>query len=315
MNNPLVSFCLITYNQEKFILDALQGAVSQDYENIEIIVSDDCSTDDTYTIIGSFFENYKGNKKVILNRNAENIGIREHCNKILRELSHGDIIVLAAGDDVSLPERCSESVRIMKKHPEVSSLSCSSLKVDENLRTLNSYTAGTHWITGGYSLYSLSDYVLFYDWLIFSGDSRVIRRSVVDAFPPLRYPSAEDIFLFIRSLYIGSIALIRKPLVLYRQHCDSVMWQEREKEEKNIYATQEDIENFRNTTEKQIWEDFEYAIRNGYIEEQCREMVGEKLEWVLSYLRPKLPPLPPKHSKKYYRLKRFVGRVVNLFIR
>ena len=54
MNNsqclPLVSFCILTYNQEKFIEDAIKGALSQEYDNLEIIISDDGSTDRTYDI-------------------------------------------------------------------------------------------------------------------------------------------------------------------------------------------------------------------------------------------------------------------------
>ena len=49
--NPLVSFGIITYNQEQFILDTLKGAVSQEYDNMEIIVSDDNSTDKTFEIV------------------------------------------------------------------------------------------------------------------------------------------------------------------------------------------------------------------------------------------------------------------------
>ena len=52
--NPLVSFGIITYNQEQFILDTLKGAVSQEYDNMEIIVSDDNSTDKTFEIVESF---------------------------------------------------------------------------------------------------------------------------------------------------------------------------------------------------------------------------------------------------------------------
>ena len=48
--NPLVSFGIITYNQEQFILDTLKGAVSQEYDNMEIIVSDDNSTDKTFEL-------------------------------------------------------------------------------------------------------------------------------------------------------------------------------------------------------------------------------------------------------------------------
>jgi glycosyltransferase involved in cell wall biosynthesis len=45
---PLVSLCIFTYNQEKYIREAVEGALSQDYPNLEIIISDDNSTDSTY---------------------------------------------------------------------------------------------------------------------------------------------------------------------------------------------------------------------------------------------------------------------------
>ena len=57
--NPLVSFGIITYNQEQFILDTLKGAVSQEYDNMEIIVSDDNSTDKTFEIVESFVKSYE----------------------------------------------------------------------------------------------------------------------------------------------------------------------------------------------------------------------------------------------------------------
>ena len=72
---PLVSFCIITYNQENYILDALNGAVNQDYENLEIIVSDDCSKDNTFGVIENFVKTYQGRHKIILNRNYDDFYI------------------------------------------------------------------------------------------------------------------------------------------------------------------------------------------------------------------------------------------------
>lgn len=51
MNNPLVSICIPTFNGEKFIAEALQSAINQTYKNIEIIISDDDSSDDTLKIV------------------------------------------------------------------------------------------------------------------------------------------------------------------------------------------------------------------------------------------------------------------------
>ncbi len=47
MKTPLVSVCIITYNSAKFVVEALESIKSQTYKNIELIISDDCSTDNT----------------------------------------------------------------------------------------------------------------------------------------------------------------------------------------------------------------------------------------------------------------------------
>ncbi|TIC83442.1 glycosyltransferase family 2 protein [Crenobacter intestini] len=110
MNNPKVSFLIITYNQEHLVEDALRGAVSQDYDNLEIIVSDDCSSDATFEKIKAFFDNYDGPHQVVVNRNETNKGIGSNLN-VAVSLSSGDLIFVSAGDDVSLPNRVSSVVR------------------------------------------------------------------------------------------------------------------------------------------------------------------------------------------------------------
>ena len=48
---PLVTFALFTYNQERYVREAVEGVLAQTYEPLEIIISDDCSTDMTFSII------------------------------------------------------------------------------------------------------------------------------------------------------------------------------------------------------------------------------------------------------------------------
>lgn len=108
-SHPLVSFLLITYNHEQFISDALESAFLQKYSPLEIIVSDDCSTDNTYKIIDDIASSYKGSHKIILNRNPENLGLAGNLNRAW-ELCNGDFIVAAGGDDISLPDRTGKLV-------------------------------------------------------------------------------------------------------------------------------------------------------------------------------------------------------------
>lgn len=99
-----VTFFLLSYNQAPFIREAVRAALAQDYSPLEIILSDDCSTDDTYAIIEEEVAGYDGPHIVRLNRNEENLGVTAHLN-LSFELSTSELIVFAAGDDISRSDR------------------------------------------------------------------------------------------------------------------------------------------------------------------------------------------------------------------
>ena len=69
---PLITFLVYSYNQENNIRKALDGALSQTYSPLEIIVSDDCSSDKTFDIIKEVTDAYQGPHKLIVNRNEKN---------------------------------------------------------------------------------------------------------------------------------------------------------------------------------------------------------------------------------------------------
>src|SRR4051812_14586565 len=103
-HKPLLSFCLVAYNQAAFIRDAVEAALSQTYSPLEIILSDDCSSDVTFEIIREVASAYSGPHLVRVNRTARNCGLCQHVNQVA-ELARGELIIVAAGDDISLPER------------------------------------------------------------------------------------------------------------------------------------------------------------------------------------------------------------------
>ena len=107
---PLVTFAILTFNQEKYIRQAVESALSQDYANLEIIVSDDCSSDKTIDIAARVVEFYKGPHRVVIRRTQRNAGTLLHLADVA-SISNGRLIVLAAGDDVSKEYRVSTLVR------------------------------------------------------------------------------------------------------------------------------------------------------------------------------------------------------------
>ncbi|MZR13830.1 glycosyltransferase [Maritimibacter sp. DP07] len=103
-SRPLVTFLLISYNQEDYIRSAVEGAFAQNYEPLEIILSDDCSNDRTFDILKELAESYDGPHRVHVRQNTKNSGTLRHLQLAVDE-AKGAFIVLAAGDDVSRPNR------------------------------------------------------------------------------------------------------------------------------------------------------------------------------------------------------------------
>ena len=112
MDRPLVSFCLKSYNQRQYILAALEGALAQTYRPLEIVISDDGSTDGSWEAIQEKVAAFRATASgevlarlsFVLNRNETNLGNLGNWERIC-ELAHGALLVKADGDDVSLPER------------------------------------------------------------------------------------------------------------------------------------------------------------------------------------------------------------------
>ena len=108
-DKPLVTLALFAYNQSAYVREAIAGALAQDYSPLEIILSDDCSCDDTFEIMQQAAQSYRGPHTILLNRNPENLNIGGHVNQIGR-MASGRLILAAAGDDISSPDRTTRLV-------------------------------------------------------------------------------------------------------------------------------------------------------------------------------------------------------------
>jgi len=105
-DRPLVTFAVFAYNQEKYIREAVEGAFAQTYSPLEIILSDDCSSDRTFEIMDEMAMRYCGPHLVKVRRGQTNLGTLGHVLTVSRQ-SRGKLIVVAAGDDISIPGRTS----------------------------------------------------------------------------------------------------------------------------------------------------------------------------------------------------------------
>ena len=111
---PAASFILLSYCQEDTIAGAVQSLLDQECEPIEIIISDDASTDNTFAKAQQVAENYSGPHKLILRRNETNLGVNQHIELAI-SIASSELMIWTAGDDINTPNRAQ---RIIDCHRE-----------------------------------------------------------------------------------------------------------------------------------------------------------------------------------------------------
>lgn len=206
-NNILVSFIIVSYNQEEYISSALDSAFSQDYKNIQYIISDDGSTDKTPDIIKSFLEN----KKCIFLSNEINLGIVGNLNQAF-SYAKGDIIIVMAGDDMSESNRVSTIVQYFNDSPNTFGLYSNTTDIDKfgNIVENSEYGDKYHARNGNMTVMNF----LKHD-LGMLGCSAAYRKEIIAQPLPSGLPS-EDKYLTLKCLLNGNIKYINEKLVRYR---------------------------------------------------------------------------------------------------
>lgn len=112
-NLPLVSVVMPTYNQENLVAASIESVVMQDYANLELVISDDGSTDGTQAVIEHYAGRYPERIKALLW--AENVGITGNARRN-RDACRGKYIAWTAGDDLMYPGKISRQVAYMERH-------------------------------------------------------------------------------------------------------------------------------------------------------------------------------------------------------
>ena len=113
---PLVSVALATYNGAQYLRDQLDSIYNQTYKNIEVIVCDDCSVDDTVNILKEYKKRY-GLKFCV---NEQRLGFVKNFEKAIG-LCKGDYIALCDQDDIWMPEKIETLIKNINGHPIICS--------------------------------------------------------------------------------------------------------------------------------------------------------------------------------------------------
>jgi glycosyltransferase involved in cell wall biosynthesis len=217
-DKPLVTLALLAYNQERFVREAVEGALAQTYQPLEIILSDDCSEDRTLEVMTGLVQAYAGPHQVRIRKSSRNLGIGSHVSEVLAA-STGDFVVFAAGDDISAPERVSRLVATWLALDRKADCIFSNVRtIDEHGVLLGQWCK----TSDPQHAKSLEEALERQSCWVY-GCSAAYARSLYDTFGPIEADVVhEDMVLPFRALLGGGIAYVPECLVDYRRHGNNV---------------------------------------------------------------------------------------------
>lgn len=208
---PRISLLVLTYQQRSMLDHAVASAFAQQGPPIEIVLSDDGSTDGSFERLTELASAYRGPHRVIVRPRSANLGIARHYNALLAFAS-GELLVTAAGDDASTPDRVRRLVDAWDANGRRADLIASHL-VDMDT------TGGLHDVI---HVDDLAQWRGLDDWALnrphVVGASHAFTRRMMARFGPLIDGLAyEDQAMVFRALAMGGAITVDAPLVHYRR--------------------------------------------------------------------------------------------------
>ena len=213
MTKPLVSIVIPAYDAAPFLREALDSLLAQTYDNVEIILLDDASTDATPEIAAE----YTG--AIAYVRQLTNLGIYDNINVGI-SLAHGDLIATYHADDIYLPTIVEAQVNYLNAHPEVGAVFCADILVDaEGLEYARLVLPPE--IRGEKPLDypTVLNALLTYKNRFLVSPTMMVRASVhheVGVYRQVQYRNTSDVEMWLRIARRYPIAVIESHLMKYR---------------------------------------------------------------------------------------------------
>jgi glycosyltransferase involved in cell wall biosynthesis len=213
---PKVSILIPCFNQESVITETVLSALDQTYENVEVVVSDDASTDSTPRLLEDLQKQYHPKLKVFLN--DTNLGVTKNHTRGLLECT-GEYIAFLDGDDLFLPEKIEKQVNFMSERQE-----CTICYHDVDV--FDSATGSNLYLWSeriGVREGNIKDLVRFGNYL--PAVAVMVRKKDL---PPTGYDERikvySDWFLWLCTLYHGKgrICYMDEVLAKYRRHSENL---------------------------------------------------------------------------------------------
>jgi glycosyltransferase involved in cell wall biosynthesis len=212
-NAPLISVCIPTFNGGKFLRQAVDSVLEQDYPNFEILVADNCSTDETSNLVHNLLE--KGRGQIRYHRNYRNIGLAGNFNRCL-EYARGAYIKFLCVDDLLLPGCLTIMADALTRYPSANIACGARVIINESGEpiALKRYSSKRVLVSGKQAIARC----VFGTNFIGEPTAVMFRKSDVTSGFRDDIPQLLDMEMWFRLLEKGDLVNIERPLCVVRMH-------------------------------------------------------------------------------------------------
>jgi len=218
LQQPLVSICIPAYNCASFIGKTIESVLDQSYRNIELVILDDASTDQTKGIVLGYKD-----KRIRYIRNSQNIGICANWNKALAE-AKGCFVKILPDDDLIYPNCIERQVRAFQKSPSenIVLVCCGRDIIDSDGKTIfHRKFYGTNGVVPGTNgvkkiVRSGTNPLGEPGAILFRKDLLIQTGNFIDTFPYVI-----DLYLWVKILLFGNLYVVPESLCAFRVHPQS----------------------------------------------------------------------------------------------
>jgi len=224
VDTPLVSISIPSYNHARWLPQAIDSVLAQTYENIELVIVDDGSTDESLGIAEGYAGRHPDKIRVFTHDRGENRGISATCNRAIAEC-RGKYWAGLPSDDLILPNKIESQLAILEARPNDAFVWGQSQAIDEDGRPLSEHgPLGRGLPQRGRALDLLLRENPIY------GQTPLVRRSALDQLADDVFPVdvvAQDWYLWIRLVARFSATYVPEVVAKFRVHPASTSWSAR----------------------------------------------------------------------------------------
>lgn len=208
-----VSVIMPCYNHAGFIGESIESILNQSYGDLELIIVDDRSIDDSVEIIKEY---ERADKRVVFRQNSENLGVSNTRNNAINT-SSGEYIAFCDADDVWEKDKLETQIRILSKNPSYGAMHSDSIVIDEKGRP-----TGKRFSTLNHKGSKVSGY-LFYALCLrnfINTQTVILKRDCLNGKTPFKedFKYFEDWICWINIAKDHNFLYVDEPLAKYRVH-------------------------------------------------------------------------------------------------